>query len=109
MTAKLHAVKTEMQRRRHQPIPDQGVWLASVVRGHVAYYSVPTNSKAIDAIRTQVAKSWHRALRRRSQRTRLTWNRMGRLIARWLPTARIVHPWPDSRFDVSTRGKSPVR
>jgi RNA-directed DNA polymerase len=109
MTAKLHAVKTEMQRRRHQPIPEQGVWLASVVRGHVAYYGVPTNSKAIDAFRTQVAKSWHRALRRRSQRARLTWNRMGRLIARWLPTARIVHPWPDSRFDVSTRGKSPVR
>ena len=66
-------------RRRHLPIPEQGRWLASVVRGHCAYYAVPGNSKAVRAFRDQAARHWHRALRRRSQRTRLNWERMNRL------------------------------
>ncbi len=109
MTAKLHEVTTEMQRRRHLPITDQGRWLAAVVRGHLAYYGVPTNSRALDAFRRTVARHWYRSLRRRSQRRRLDWNRMRRIIARWLPSIRIVHPWPAQRLRVSTQGKSPVR
>ena len=109
MTAKLHEVSAEMQRRRHQSITDQGRWLAAVLRGHYGYYAVPTNSSAIDAFRRTIARNWYRSLRRRSQRKRLDWKRMSRIIARWLPSARIVHPWPDSRFAVRTQGKSPVR
>jgi len=109
MVAKLRAVSTELQRRRHQTIIEQGVWLGAVVRGHHAYYGVPTNSHAIASFRTQVARSWMRSLRRRSQRHRLNWQRMRRLAARWLPPAHIVHPWPEQRFSVRTRGKSPVR
>ena len=109
MRAKLHELKDELMRRRHQPVPEQGRWLGSVVRGHCAYYAVPGNSKAIRAFRTQATRHWHRALRRRSQRTRLNWERMDRLATRWLPQARIMHPWPSVRFDVRTRGRSPVR
>jgi RNA-directed DNA polymerase len=109
MRAKLHAVKSELRRRAHLPIPEQGRWLASVLRGHLAYYAVPTNSKAIGAFRDQLTRHWHRALRRRSQRTRLTWTRMHRLARRWLPPARIQHPWPEARFDAITQGRSPVR
>jgi RNA-directed DNA polymerase len=109
MTAKLHEVKAEMQSRRHQPISDQGRWLSAVVRGHNAYYGVPANYHAVDAFRTGVAKNWYRSLRRRGQRRPITWDRMRRLIARWLPTTRIVHPWPGQRLRVNTRGKSPVR
>ena len=76
------------------PFPEQGRWLASVVRGHLAYYAVPGNSDAIGAFRNQVTRHWFRALRRRSQRTRLTWKRMDRLATRWLPPARILHPYP---------------
>ena len=109
MTAKLHQVKTEMRRRRHQSIPEQGRWLSAVVRGHTAYYGVPTNGHPVAAFRTQVARHWHRALLRRSQRRRMPWVPMQRLVARWLPPARIAHPWPEQRFDVRTQGKSPVR
>lgn len=109
MAAKLHEVKAEMQKRRHQPIPDQGRWLAAVLRGHYAYYGVPTNYYALDAFRSSVARHWYRSLRRRSQRRCLDWNRMRRLVTRWLPSATIVHPWPKQRFRVSTQGKSPVR
>ena len=109
MRAKLKDVKVELKRRRHQPIPVQGLWLASVVRGHFAYYGVPGNSDAITAFRYQVARHWIKALRRRSQRTRLTWARMTRYVRHWLPPARLQHPFPSVRFDANTRGKSPVR
>ena len=109
MRAKLSEVKTELMRRRHLPIPEQGRWLASVVRGHLAYYAVPSNGDAIVAFRTQATRHWCRALRRRSQRHRLDWERMNRLSVRWLPPARIQHPWPDERFHANTRGRSPVR
>jgi group II intron reverse transcriptase/maturase len=106
---KLKALKAEMQRRRHHPIPEQGGWLGSVVRGHIAYFGVPTNASQVASFRTQVARNWHRSLLRRSQRSRLDWGRMSRLIARWLPSAQTVHPWPQLRFDVRTQDKSPVR
>jgi group II intron reverse transcriptase/maturase len=66
MRAKLRDLKQQLQRQRHQPVPEQGRWLASVVRGHLAYYAVPGNSKAIRAFHTQATKHWFRALRRRS-------------------------------------------
>jgi len=106
---KLSKVKAELIRRRHLPIPDQGRWLASVLRGHCNYYAVPDNSKAINAFRFRIIGHWLAALRRRSQRTRLTWKRMYRLAERWLPRVHILHPWPNDRFDARTRGRSPVR
>ncbi len=109
MRAKLAEVKDQLRQRRHQPVPEQGRWLGSVVRGHCAYYAVPGNRKAVASFRTQVTKLWHEALERRSQRTRISWVRMDRLATRWLPPARVVHPFPDVRFSVRTRGRSPVR
>jgi group II intron reverse transcriptase/maturase len=109
LRAKLREVKTELVRRRYEPIPDQGRWLESVVRGHRAYYAVPDNIDAVAAFRDQATLHWYKALRRRSQRSRLTWTRMHRLAKRWLPPVRIMHPWPQARFDVRTQGRSPVR
>lgn len=109
MRTKLREVNDQLKRRRHQPIPEQGQWLASVVRGHRAYYAVPGNTDAVAAFRTQATRHWYKALRRRSQRTRLNWERMNRLANRWLPPARVMHPFPEMRFDVRTQGRSPVR
>jgi len=102
MRAKLERVKTELKRRRHLSVPEQGRWLASVVRGHLAYYAVPGNIDAVGTFHRQAGRYWLRALRCRSQRHRLTWQRMSRLIARWLPPVRIVHPQPSVRFDART-------
>jgi hypothetical protein len=74
LRAKLKQVKAELRRRRYLPVPDQGRWLVSVVRGHLAYYAVPGNIDAVSAFRDQVRRLWREALRRRSQRIRLTWN-----------------------------------
>ena len=109
MRAKLREVSTEMRRRMHQPIPEQGRWLASVLRGHYRYYAVPDNGAALDAFRERVVWHWRRSLRRRSQRSRMPWERTRRLADRWLPTPRILHPWPNARFDARTQGRSPVR
>lgn len=107
--AKLRALRGELMRRRDQPIPQQGVWLASVLRGHANYYGVPGNQRALYAFRSEVVRLWRMALRRRSQRSRMTWARMGRLRGRWLPWLQITHPWPNRRFDARTQGRSPVR
>jgi group II intron reverse transcriptase/maturase len=40
MRAKLSAVNTELRRRRHDPVPEQGRWLGSVVRGRSMGWSV---------------------------------------------------------------------
>jgi group II intron reverse transcriptase/maturase len=109
MRAKLKEVKTELMRRRHQPIPEVGRWLGSVVRGHFAYFAVPGNSDATGAFREHIQRLWFRSLLRRSQRTRMTWDRLRRLAERWLPPTRILHPYPSVRFDARTQGRSPVR
>jgi RNA-directed DNA polymerase len=98
MRAKLKAVSDQLRRRMHQPIPVQGRWLASVVRGHMAYYAVPGNTKAVAAFRDQVTRHWHKTLRRRSQKTRVNWTRMHRIATRWLPPVRVMHPFPEARF-----------
>ena len=107
MRAKLRELKDELKRRRHLPIAEQGRWLASVVRGHLNYYAVPGNSEAIRAFRQQLTRHWFKALRRRSQRHQLTWKRMGRIAAHWLPPARIRHPWPLERFDARPKAGAP--
>jgi RNA-directed DNA polymerase len=98
LQAKLDEVKTELKRRLHDPIPEVGKWLGAVVRGHLQYYGVPMNMPALFLFRSQVGWFWHRALSRRSQNGNVDWDRMRRLIDRWLPPLRIYHPYPLHRF-----------
>ncbi len=72
LKAKLKEIKQELHRRRHEPVADQGRWLAQVVRGYFAYHAVPTNRPALAAFRRDVKRSWLHALRRRSQNDRTT-------------------------------------
>ena len=100
MRAKLQEIKVQLRRRMHDAIPEQGRWLKAVVSGFFEYHAVPTNSRALVAFRFHVTDLWRRTLRRRSQKDALTWERMTRLAAAWLPPPRIRHPWPDQRFAV---------
>ena len=102
LQAKLKAVKTELKRRMHDSVPTVGKWLGSVVRGHIRYYGVPMNSHALCTFRFQVVRHWQHVLGRRSQNGRVTWERMKRLVDRWLPPARICHPYPLRRLGVIT-------
>ena len=100
MRAKLLDIKEELRRRMHHPIPEQGKWLRQIIHGHLAYFAVPTNSRAVRAFRHAVADLWRRTLRRRSQKDGFTWERMEKLVNDWLPKPKILHPWPSVRFAV---------
>src|SRR6202166_2958615 len=100
MQAKLQAIKQELRRSMHQPIPQQGRWLQQVVTGYFNYHAVPTNSSTLTAFLFHVTNLWRRTLRQRSQKDWTTWERIKRLADDWLPKPRILHPWPESRFAV---------
>lgn len=102
LQTKLSEVKAELRRRMHDTILEVGKWLGSVVGGHIRYYGVPGNSSALAAFRHQVGRLWHHALSRRSQRGHVRWDRMRRLIDRWLPLPRVCHPYPSRRLCVTT-------
>ena len=100
MHNKLSEIKIELRQNMHLPLVAQGAWLRRVVNGYFAYHAVPTNVQPLRSFRQRIRELWIRALRRRSQRSRTSWERFDKLSQRWLPPARILHPWPEQRFDV---------
>jgi RNA-directed DNA polymerase len=102
MRAKLQAIKEQLKRAMHRPVAEVGRWLHSVVQGWFNYHAVPGNHHCLDQFRTQVARLWLHVLRRRSQKgRRWTWDRMNRLIDRWLPRPQTLHPFPNERLIVN--------
>ena len=85
----------------HEPPRKVGKWLGSVVRGFTQYHAVPGNMEAPREFYTQVSRVWRWVIRRRSQNARKRWNweRFYRLQRQWLPRPRLVHPYPNVRFD----------
>jgi len=93
LQAKLKEVHEELKRRMHDPVPEQGAYLRSVVGGHIRYYGVPWNGHSLSAFRTEVGRLWWLVLKRRSQKHRMTWDRVKRLVTKWLPPVRVCHPY----------------
>jgi len=98
LEAKLQQVKQELRRRMHAPAPEVGEWLGRVLNGFYQYHAVPGNWASLYRFRERIGSYWRHVLERRSQRGRLTATRLGRLLARWLPQPRLVHPYPQVRF-----------
>jgi group II intron reverse transcriptase/maturase len=98
LRAKLRELGTKLRSMMHVAIPEQGRWLGTVLRGYFAYHAVPTNQRSLKAFRYHVSLLWRDALRRRSQRARVTYDDLTRLANQWLPHPRILHPWPSIRF-----------
>ena len=101
LRAKVKEVRNVLKLNRHRPVSEQGKWLRAVVRGYFNYHAVPGNQRALQCFRTEIIKSWLFALRRRSQKgANFTWERMNRLKALWIPSVRVLHPYPNQRFCV---------
>ena len=98
MRAKLREVKQQLCKRMHDPVPQTGGWLKSVVQGYFNYYAVPGNLKSLGVFRDRMIALWWRTIRRRSQHRRISWTRTLALAQRWLPQPRALHPFPDARF-----------
>jgi len=109
LRGKLRSLKIKMRKRWHWSIPEMGRWLNLVLTGHFNYYGVPGNFRSLNGTRQAVIMLWRRWIIRKSQRSRAGYSRMYRLADRWLPRARICHPYPTARLRVYNRGRSPVR
>jgi group II intron reverse transcriptase/maturase len=109
LRAKLAAVRQTLLRLRHLPLPQQGAYLRSVVRGFLNYHAVPGNMPALETFRRECVRHWLKALRRRSQRHRMNWERFRKWVDRLIPTPAIQHPYPNDRFYAKHRSKSRMR
>jgi len=109
LEAKLQQVKQTLRWRMHEPVPKVGEWLGRVVNGFYQYHAVPGNGGSLNRFRERIGWYWRRALERRSQKGRMTGDRIGRRLDRWLPRPRLTHPYPAVRFDANIRGRSRMR
>jgi RNA-directed DNA polymerase len=98
MVAKLQAIKAELQRRKHDPTRETGVWLRTVVLGYYQYHAVPGNSAQLRIFWRRACRLWRSVLVRRSQRGRVRWGRHFPILYRWIPQPRVLHPYPHVRF-----------
>ena len=110
LKASIKRVKERLMKDRHVDIYDLGRWLKQVVQGYFNYYAVPGNNKALESFRAQICRAWIRALRRRSHKaTKLTWEKMQKMFRLWIPSVKILHPYPNQRFGRLTQGRSRMR
>jgi len=99
MAARLKELRVKLRKRMHESPQTTGKWLVQVVRGYFQYHAVPGNGARLEAYRNSVLRMWFQTLRRRSQRKRLSWDRFWTSLGRLIPSVRILHPYPNLRFD----------
>jgi len=98
MAAKLKEVKAMLRQQMHRSLADTIKWLQSLVRGYFQYHAVPGNEARLQAFRHDVLRLWMRQLRRRSQRSRWTWERFVERLGVQIPDVQVLHPYPSTRF-----------
>jgi len=99
MTAKLKEIRAQLRKRMHERVSGTVEWLQQVVRGYFRYHAVPGNCTRLRSFRNEVLRSWLKALRRRSQRQRMSWERFNARLASLIPPVQVLHPYPSVRFD----------
>ena len=89
----LKALSEWCRLNRHHPTQEQHRILSQKLVGHYAYYGITGNSLALGRFRSVATWLWKRWLSRRRRRgTRMTWDRLNRLLKRYpLPPAIAVH------------------
>ena len=107
LVAKVQAIKLELTRRRHEPIALVGEWLRKVTTGYYQYHAVPGNLPQLNLFRWRLRWVWWHALSRRGQRRRVRLDRLNRLVERWIPVPRVLHPYPMERFDATHPRRKP--
>jgi hypothetical protein len=95
-----------LRARMHEPVQATGRWLKQVVLGYYQYHAVPGNLQQLGRFRWRLTRLWRFVLRRRSQKSRVTWREIGPIFDRWIPAPRTLHPYPNVRFDARIQGRS---
>lgn len=98
MRATLARIKAVLRFRMHDPIGEVGAWLKRVILGYFRYHAIPGNCKALNTFLKEITRYWLMVLRRRGQKRRINWKRFKPIVKAWIPTPKILHPYPNQRF-----------
>ena len=109
MAAKLKDIGEQLRKRMHETTEVTVEWLKTVVRGYFQYHAVPGNEQRLWVFRKDVLRLWLRTLRRRSQRSRWTWESFQERLGALIPEVEVLHPYPDVRFAERIQGRNRVR
>ncbi|MCF8039628.1 MAG: group II intron reverse transcriptase/maturase [Desulfohalobiaceae bacterium] len=71
------------RRDRHHPLKDQHRKLCQKLRGYFNYYGITGNSQSIGEYHYQVKLIWKKWLNRRSQRSRMNWEKFNKLLCHY--------------------------
>ena len=75
-------------------VPEQHAWLSQTLRGHYNYYALIFNHKAMNQFYDLVKRMWFKALKRRSQKSKMNWRQFNRLLTVLpLPRATVHQSW----------------
>lgn len=91
----IQAVYDFCRRHRHEPVKVQHAALVQRVNGHINYFGVNGNRRSLAKLIREAERAWFKWLRRRSQKTRLTWERFAQMLSVFrLPSPQIrVQIW----------------
>jgi RNA-directed DNA polymerase len=81
----LKSVADFCRRHRREPVKEQQAGLKRRLVGHFNYFGVNGNIRSLRKLVRGTERLWRKWLRRRSQRTRLTWERFKATILRAFP------------------------
>jgi group II intron reverse transcriptase/maturase len=65
---------------RHWPVKDQHAALVRRIQGHINYFGVRGNTRSLGVVVEAARRAWFKWLNRRSQRSRLNWERYADLL-----------------------------
>jgi group II intron reverse transcriptase/maturase len=78
---------------RHEKVPAQHAALVRRIRGHMNYFGVNGNTRALWMLVHHAERAWFKWLRRRSNKNRLTWERFNDVLKAYpLPRPRVYVP-----------------
>ena len=109
LRAKLKQVKAEPRRRRSLAHPRAGALAGERVEGTLQLLRRARQHRFDHSLPQPGPVAMDPDAPAPDQRHRMTWERYSRIEKKWLPPARIVHPYPSARFAARTQGRSPVR
>lgn len=79
------------RRHRHDSMKEQHAGLVQRLSGHYGYFAVNGNTRSIWAVHYHAQQAWYRALRRRGDRRKITWERFRLLLKDYpLPERKIT-------------------
>ena len=95
----IQSVNDWCRRHRHLSVKDQHTALTRRLRGHFNYFGVNGNLRGLQLLVEATKPIWYKWLCRRSQRSRLTWERFHALLEQF--------PLPKPRITVQIWGRQP--